>query len=61
MSKEKEVLLLLCEDPSYTMLKLVEKLNISRKTVAVRLKKLREKGIIERVGSDRKGYWNILK
>lgn len=59
--KEKEVLLLLYENPSYTMLELAEKLNISRKTVAVRLKKLREKGVIERIGSDRKGYWNILK
>ena len=27
--------------------------------VSVKLKNLREKGIIERVGSDRKGYWNI--
>ncbi len=59
--KENEVLLLLNENPSYTMIKLAEKLNISRKTVAVRLKKLREKGVIERVGSDRTGYWNIIK
>ena len=59
--KENEVLLLLNENPSYTMIKLAEKLNISRKTIAVRLKKLREKGVIERVGSDRKGYWNIIK
>lgn len=59
--KENEVLLLLNENSSYTMIKLAEKLNISRKTVAVRLKKLREKGVIERVESDRKGYWNIIK
>ena len=43
----------------YKTVELAEILDISRKTVSVKLKKLREKGIIERVGSDRKGYWNI--
>lgn len=57
--KEEKVLSLLREDPSYTMPQLAKMLNISRKTVAVRLKALREKGMIERVGSDRKGYWKI--
>lgn len=57
--KEEKVLSLLREDPSYTMPQLAKKLNISRKTVAVRLKILKEKGMIERVGSDRKGYWKI--
>ncbi|WP_243134950.1 winged helix-turn-helix transcriptional regulator [Murimonas intestini] len=36
-----------------------EKLLVSRKTVSQRLKELKEKGIIERIGSDRKGYWKI--
>ena len=58
--KERELLGLLLEDPGYTMLQLAEKMKISRKTVAARLKRLKEKGIIERVGSDRKGYWKIL-
>ena len=58
--KERELLGLLLEDPGYTMLQLAEKMEISRKTVAARLKSLKEKGIIERVGSDRKGYWKIL-
>ena len=39
------------------MPQLAEKLKISRKTVAMRLKSLKEKSVIERVGSDRKGYW----
>jgi ATP-dependent DNA helicase RecG len=41
------------------MLQMAEKLGVSRKTIATRLKKLKEKDIIERVGSDRKGYWKI--
>lgn len=56
---ECDLLLLLAEDPGYTMPKLSEKMGISRKTVAQRLKQLKEKGIIERIGSDRKGYWKI--
>ena len=58
--KEQEIIFLLLEDAGYTMPQLAEKLNISRKTVAARLKVLKEKGIIERVGSDRKGYWQIM-
>lgn len=58
---ERLVLGLLSEDPGYTMQKLAEKANVSRKTVSVRLKALKEKGFIERVGSDRSGYWKILK
>ena len=57
--REQEIIFLLLEDAGYTMPQLAEKLNISRKTVAARLKVLKEKGIIERVGSDRKGYWKV--
>lgn len=56
---ERDLLLLLAEDPGYTMPQLSEKMGISRKTVAQRLKQLKEKGIIERIGSDRKGYRKI--
>jgi len=47
------------DNSKYKTVELAEMLDISRKTVSIKLKKLREKGIIERVGSDRKGYWNI--
>ncbi len=59
--KEQELLTLLTEDPGYTMPQLAERLSVSRKTVAARLKKLKEDGLIERIGSDRKGYWKLLK
>lgn len=58
---ERLILELLSEDPGYTMQKLAEKATVSRKTVSVRLKALKEKGFIVRVGSDRSGYWKILK
>ena len=53
------VLRLLYEDPAYTYQDIADKLNIGRKAVFGRIKKLKEAGIIERVGSDKKGYWKI--
>ena len=58
--REQELLILLAEDPGYTMPQLAERMQISRKTVAVKIKSLKEKGLIERVGSDRSGYWRLL-
>lgn len=43
--------------PEYTVTQFAEHFEVSRKTIAARLKKLKEKGYIERVGSSRKGYW----
>ena len=57
--KSLKILKLLVEDPGYTAVILSEKLSLSRKTISERIKKLRENKIIERVGSDRKGYWKI--
>ena len=57
--EERALLSLLAEDPGYTMPQLSEKMGISRKTIAQRIKQLKEKGTIERIGSDRKGYWKI--
>ena len=57
--KELKVLSLLRENPSYTYNELAEKLHVSRKTVSVRIAKLRNKGIILRIGSDTEGHWQI--
>ncbi|MBQ7993363.1 MAG: winged helix-turn-helix transcriptional regulator [Solobacterium sp.] len=52
---------MLLEDPGYTSPQIAEKLNVSRISVTKYLKTLKEKGLIERIGSDRKGYWRIIK
>ncbi|MBO6053671.1 MAG: winged helix-turn-helix transcriptional regulator [Clostridia bacterium] len=57
--KEQKTLELLLEDPGYTSAQIAEKLNISRVSVTKYLKALKDKGIIERSGSDRKGYWIV--
>lgn len=45
--------------PDYTVTELANISKVSRKTIAARLKKLKEQGFIERKGSSRKGYWQI--
>ena len=57
--KEQRALELLMEDPGLTSVQIAEKLNVSRVSVTKYLKALKEKGIISRIGSDRKGYWKI--
>lgn len=57
--REREVLELIIIDPGYTTAQIAEKMSVSRKTISSYIKSLKEKDLIERVGSDRKGYWKI--
>lgn len=56
---EKLILNLLEQTPDITQKELSEKTNISLRTVKRIIQQLKEKNKIERVGSDRKGYWKI--
>ncbi len=56
---EMEIIKFLLKNPAYTTTELAKMLKVSRKTISKRIGVLKEKGIIERVGSDRKGYWKI--
>ena len=55
------VLFLLEANPHLTADELAIKLGVSVRTVKRRLKGLKEIGAIERVGSDKTGYWQIKK
>ncbi|MFG6356801.1 MAG: HTH domain-containing protein [Acetatifactor sp.] len=46
-------------DPAYTYVSLSKKLRVSRKTISSRIKSLKNKGVLQRIGSDTKGYWKI--
>ena len=52
---------IICANPEITTTQLAQMLHRDRKTATRHIKKLKELGIIERVGSDRKGYWRMLK
>lgn len=56
---EIDIILAIQNDPSITKKKLSEKLNFSLSTVKRIMNNLREKGLLIREGSDRKGYWRI--
>lgn len=57
---EKLILDILEKTPDITQKELSEKTNISLRTVKRIIQQLKEKNIIERIGSDRKGYWKIF-
>ena len=57
---EKIILNLIKDNPSITISQLAKNTNKSRPTIARAIGSLKENGIIERVGSDKKGYWKIL-
>jgi len=48
-------------DPKTTLDVMTEKLQVSKRTVSRIFKNLQEKNIIERIGSNKTGYWKILK
>jgi ATP-dependent DNA helicase RecG len=58
--KELLVLKLILENNFYTTSEMAAKLAVSRQTIARRLKALQEKKLIRRVGSDRKGLWEVV-
>ena len=57
--KEKEILDCISEDPGYTLTQMSEKLGISRKTISERIRKMKQNGLIERVGTNKNGHWLI--
>jgi len=46
--------------PSITQKMLSEKLKLSRSAITLNIKELKNKKLIERIGSDRKGSWKVL-
>lgn len=58
---ENEIIQTLTEEPGITQKKMSEKLNTPVRTIQRALKKLREEGLVERVGGKKYGYWEIHK
>jgi len=58
---EANVLRLIAENPAITQAAMAARLSVSRKTIAARLRALRDKGVVTREGSDRHGRWIVLK
>ena len=57
--KEKMILCELENNPSFSAKQLSEKLNIPFRSVQRYISNLREKGFIERFGTNKSGHWKI--
>jgi len=47
--------------PNITLQEIAKKLNRSKRAVEMQVKKLREQGIIKRVGADKNGHWEVFE
>ena len=47
--------------PNITLQEIAVKLNRSKRAVEMQVKKLREQGIIKRVGADKNGHWEVIE
>ena len=57
---EAKILELISDNPAITTSKLADMLSVTRKTISTHIKIMKKNNVIERIGSDRKGYWKIL-
>lgn len=58
---DQDILEIFRNNPAATYEDIMTILNISRKTTSKRIKKLKEKGLIVRLGSDKIGEWKVTK
>ena len=58
---QKKILVAIFKSPKITQERLAEIVGISRRSIVSNMNKLKELGVIKRVGSDRQGRWEIKK
>lgn len=58
---QEKLLNLIKKNPSITQVEMAEILNLTRDGISYNIRILKEKGIIERIGSTKNGNWNILQ
>ena len=59
--KRQVILLPINNNPRAAMTEVAELTGYSRRWVAQMMKRLQEQNVIRRVGSDKTGYWEIVK
>lgn len=58
---QEKIINLIKKNPSITQIEMAKALDLTRDGITYNIKALKEKGIIERKGSTKKGIWNILE
>ena len=57
---EKDILDLIINNPKITQPKIAKELNITTRTIERNIQRLKEKNMLERIGSDKTGYWKVI-
>ena len=60
LKSSQKILELISTSPSITISEIADHLGITKRGVDKNIKKLKEKGIIRRVGPDKGGYWEVM-
>ena len=60
-SNQKTILRLLEKNPTYSTAKIADKLQITQTAIEKNIKILKTLGLLERIGTPRKGYWQVKK
>lgn len=58
---EKKILELIDKDNTITISQIAKKLKIGTTAVENNILKLKQKGVLKRIGPDKGGYWNVVK
>ena len=58
---QEKIINLIKKNPSITQVEMAKALDLTRDGISYNIKVLKEKGVIERVGSTKNGIWKILK
>jgi len=58
---ENNILNIIATNNNITTSELAEKLKLTRRTIARYINKLKDKGVLKRIGPDKGGYWEIIK
>jgi len=58
--KEATILALIKANNQIATTELAETLSVSSNTISARIKAMKEKGVLARIGSDTKGTWEII-
>ena len=56
-----KIIVILLQEPNTTIQNLVERLNVSSRTVERNLKRLQEQKRLKRIGPDKGGHWHVIK
>jgi ATP-dependent DNA helicase RecG len=60
VENQKKIVFLIHENPTITIKSLSEAIGISSTAIDKNIKKLKEKNIIQRIGGDKSGSWEII-